>query len=115
MQCTRAMPALTAQRPIAARRVAAAPLAVRRRTPLTPGAAAADAASYLADCPPKVGHLTKEERDALAQQFGFRWVWLLVPAAVSGGRPAAGSGRRLRRCHRPGTRAGPLARSCPTM
>lgn len=34
-------------------------------------AAAADA-QYLTACPPAVGQLSKEERDELAKQFGFR-------------------------------------------
>lgn len=113
----RGVPALAAQRPIAARRVAAA-APLRRRSPLTAGAAAADATSYLADCPPKVGYLTKEERDELAKQFGFRWGRRAAPAAAASGAcpapvrvPTAGTPPPPR----PACRAGPSARSCPTM
>lgn len=64
-------PRATTRRPAAARPVARPAAAARR---VATQAAAADASSYLEDCPPKVGYLSKEERDELASKFGFRCV-----------------------------------------
>lgn len=75
-QCigVRGLPSLAA-RPVAGARprLAARPaVASAARRSHVAGAAAAAETSFLADCPPEVGTLSKEERDALAKQFGYR-------------------------------------------